>query len=172
MNRLVFGSVLLAIWLLLWGSASLGDVLSGIVVVALVLWLLGGPRRPSSRPVVRPLAAARFIGAVIVGVVKANAVLTREILTPRSSINIGVVAVPLPVCSDELLTLIANVLALTPGTMPVEVRNAPPVIYVHVLHLHDIESVRRDVRHLTALAVRAFGSPSARAALSGAEGGP
>ena len=169
MSRLLFGSVLLGIWLLLWGSASPADVLSGIGVVAVVLWLLGAPRRTQARPVVHPIAAARFVIAVLFGVVRANAVLTREIITRQSSINIGVVAVPLAVCSDELLTLIANVLALTPGTMPVEVTNRPPVIYVHVLHLHDVESVRRDVRHLTTLAVRAFGSAEARAALTEAE---
>jgi multisubunit Na+/H+ antiporter MnhE subunit len=60
---------------------------------------------------------------------------------------------------------VANVLALTPGTMPIEVTRTPPVIYVHVLHLHDVEAVRRDIRTLSALAVRAFGSDSAVDAL-------
>jgi multisubunit Na+/H+ antiporter MnhE subunit len=57
-------------------------------------------------------------------------------------------------------------LALTPGTLPVHVTREPPVIYIHVLHLHDIEAVRRDVQHLADLAVRAFGPPAAVAALA------
>ena len=40
----------------------------------------------------------------------------------------------------------------------------PIVLYVHVLHLRDVEEVRRDIQHLTDLAVRAFGSPDAVAA--------
>ena len=40
----------------------------------------------------------------------------------------------------------------------------PLVLYVHVLHLRDVEEVRRDVQHLTDLTVRAFGSAEAVAA--------
>ncbi len=65
---------------------------------------------------------------------------------------------PLPGCSDELLTLITNLLALSPGTMPIELRQDPTVLYVHVLHLTDVEQFRGEILHLTDLTVRAFGS--------------
>jgi multicomponent Na+:H+ antiporter subunit E len=166
MNALGLGTLLLAIWLLLWGSLSVANVLSGIGVVVLVAWLLGVGRLRSGRPTIRPLATCRFLAAVLVGMVRANGVLTREIVSRQSSITTGVVAVPLPSCSDGLLTLIANVLALTPGTLPLEATSSPAVIYVHVLHLDDVETVRRDVQHLTVLAVRAFGSQAAVESLS------
>ena len=38
------------------------------------------------------------------------------------------------------------------------------MLYVHVLHFDDVESVRRDILRLTDLAVRALGSPEAVAA--------
>ena len=37
--------------------------------------------------------------------------------------------------------------------------------YVHVLHLHDVEAVRDEVRRMEHLAIRAFGSKEAVAAL-------
>ena len=37
----------------------------------------------------------------------------------------------------------------------------PVVLYVHVLHLTDIERVRGDILHLTNLTVRAFGTADA-----------
>ena len=55
------------------------------------------------------------------------------------SIRTGVIAVPLPGCSDGLLTLVTNIIALTPGTMPLQVTQDPTVLYVHVLHLGDVE---------------------------------
>ena len=67
--------------------------------------------------------------------------------------------------SDSLLVFIANVTAMTPGTMPIEVRRRPPVVYVHVLHLDDIDAVREDFRRLEHLAIRAFGSKDEVAAL-------
>lgn len=57
-------------------------------------------------------------------------------------------------------------LGLAPGTMPIEVTRDPAVIYLHVLHLHDVEAVRADVNRLAELAVRAFGTPEAVAGLS------
>lgn len=65
-------------------------------------------------------------------------------------------AVPLPRCSDGLLTLITNVLAMTPGSNPVHVEPDPTVLYVHVLHMGDVERSRAGVLHLADLAFRAF----------------
>lgn len=165
MSAVGFGALLLGIWLLLWGSVTVADVLSGLVVVTLVLWAIPDARLHVRRPTLRPVATARFVGRVLGDLVRANLVVTREILSRGSSIHTGVVAVPLPLCSDGLLTLVANVLSLTPGTLPIEVTREPPVIYVHVLHLRDIEAVRLDVQRLSALAVRAFGSDAAVAVL-------
>ncbi|MEO6989780.1 MAG: Na+/H+ antiporter subunit E [Aquihabitans sp.] len=157
--------LLLAIWLLLWGSLTVANVVSGIAVVLVVVAILPDARIWQRPPPMRPVATARFGLRIAVDLFKANWVVTREILTPASSINTGVVAVPVPHCSDGVLTLVANVLALTPGTMPLEVTRTPPVIYVHILHLHDLEAVRHDVRTLSDLAIRAFGSAAAVAAL-------
>jgi multicomponent Na+:H+ antiporter subunit E len=87
--------------------------------------------------------------------VRANAELTREVISP-SRLRPGIVAVPMPECSDEVLTLITNLLALSPGTMPIEVDTDSAVLYIHVLRLTDTDEVRRDVLHLTELTRRAF----------------
>ena len=71
--------------------------------------------------------------------------------------------------SDGLLVFLANVTALTPGTMPIEVVRDPPTFYVHVLHLHDVEAVRDEIRRMEHLAIRAFGSKEAVAALDRSE---
>jgi multicomponent Na+:H+ antiporter subunit E len=165
MTTLGFGAVLVAIWVLLWGSASPANVLSGIAVAAILIYAVPGIRRRGGPLVVRPVAVLRLVGRVLRTTVQANVVLAREVLTRESHIRTGIVAVPLPPCSEELVTLIANLLALAPGTMPLEVETEPNVLYVHILHLHDIERARRDIQGLTADAVRAFGSKAAVAAL-------
>lgn len=165
MSGIGFGALLLAIWVLLWGSLTPANVVSGLAVVTLVMVVVTDTRVHARRPTIRLLAAVRFFLRVGADLLRANLVVTREIVSRGSSIKTGVVEVPLPLCSDGLLTLVANVLALTPGTMPLEVAREPATIYVHVLHLHDIDAVRRDVQALSALAVRAFGSADAVAAL-------
>ncbi len=118
-------------------------------------------RRSRERRPFRPLAVARLVGYMLATTVRSNVELTREVLSPTTRLRTGVVGVPLPACSDELLTLISNLLALSPGTMPIEMRSNPVVLYVHVLHLTDVEDVREEILHLTDLTVRAFGTDQA-----------
>jgi multicomponent Na+:H+ antiporter subunit E len=148
-----------AIWVLLWGSASAANVLSGLAVGgALVLLVPGLRSRAGGRYTFRPLAIARLVGHMLLVTVRSNVELTREVLTPQSRIRTAVVGVPLPGCSDELLTLMTNLVAISPGTMPIELRQDPIVLYIHVLHLTDVEQVRGEILHLADLVVRAFGS--------------
>ena len=57
--------------------------------------------------------------------------------------------------------MVANAISLTPGTLTIEVATDPNVLYVHVLHLHDIDAVRRDVTRLERSVLRAFGTDEA-----------
>lgn len=158
MSLVVFVVYLVAIWLLLWGELSVANVLSGLAVAAILLVVFPMDRRITPRYVFRPIATARFLAYFLRQVVISNVVLSREVLSPRPRIHTGVVAAPVVGCSPGLLTFIANMTALTPGTMAVEVSLDPPTVYIHVLHLHDIDRVRRDIARLNELAVRAFGS--------------
>jgi multicomponent Na+:H+ antiporter subunit E len=162
---LVYGAVLVAIWVLLWGEVSIANVVSGILVAVLLSVVVPDRRPRRSTFVVRPVPAAHLAAYLLVQLVVSNWVLAREVLARRSRIRTGVVVVPLTGCSDELLTLITNFVTLTPGTAPVEVERDPPSMSVHVLHLHDVEEVRRDIWRLRDLTVRAFGSADACAAL-------
>ena len=160
------GSVvaLAAIWVLLWGSASPANVASGLLVGGLFVLTIPGLRRPTGGGFrLRVIAIARLAAHFLWVTAKANAELIREVLDP-SRLRPGVVDIPLPDCSDEVLTLINNLLALAPGTMPIELQflQSPDaesmVLSIHVLRLTDVEQMRRDVLHLADLAERAFGA--------------
>lgn len=164
-TRLAYGAGLTVVWVLAWGSASVANVLGGMAVATVLLALAPDTWPKIDRPPVRPVAIARLTLRVLVKLVESNVSLTREVVARRSRIKTGVVGVPLPPCSDGLLTLVTNLLALTPGTIPIEVTRDPTVIYVHVLQLHDVEAARSEVRDLAELAFRAFGSEAAVASL-------
>jgi multicomponent Na+:H+ antiporter subunit E len=163
-GRALLGAWLLLVWLALWGTVTPANVLSGVAVAATVQ-LIPLPTR-DVRFAFRPLRTLRFVIYFAGQLVRASVVVAREIVTPRSHINTGVVAVPLHGASDALVTLVADAVTLTPGTLTLEARRDPPTLYVHVLHLHHVEDVRRSIRRTEVLAVRAFGSPDAIAGLA------
>lgn len=158
MARLPALGWLLLVWVALWEDASPATLASGAAVgtTLLVLFPLGGERRP---PRVRPVAAARFAGYFLWKLLEANLVVAWEVITPSNAgVTEGIVRVPVTGASDAVVTLVANALSLTPGTLTIEVERNPTALYVHVLHLRSVERTRRDVMRLEELALAAFGS--------------
>ena len=158
-SRLPFALWLVFVWVALWGDVTWGNILGGALVAALLLAVFptAGPR---GSLIVRPLAALHFLGYFLIKLVEANAVVAWEVLTPSNeSVHEGIVAVPVAGASDGVVTLIANAISLTPGTLTLEVRRDPPMLFVHVLHLRSIEQTRADVQRLETLARRAFARP-------------
>lgn len=153
--------VLVVIWLLAWGSVTWANLLSGLVVAGAIVIVVPDVRRASHLPIVRPLPALRLVASMLRDVVVSNVVLARQVLARRPKIATGVVRVPLAGCSDEVVTVIASLVAMTPGIMPIEVDQHPTVLYVHVLHLEDPDETRRGIWHLRDLVVRTFGTAEA-----------
>jgi multicomponent Na+:H+ antiporter subunit E len=135
---------LTVLWLVLWRDLSVANLLSG-VAIATVLALASDPR-PALDHRVHPLAVVRFAAYFSWKLVEANVILAREVVTPQNRIHTGIIAVPLAGRSDLVVTVVANAVSLTPGTLTLEVRRTPePVVYLHVLHLHDLDQTRADV---------------------------
>ena len=145
------------LWILAWGSLSVANVVSGLAVAAFLLVLTPDKLMRGKSIWFRPVGVAKFVAWIVADIIKSNIVLIRIIISHRSLVHSGVMAIPLPDCSDELLTIISNVVAITPGTSPLYVTRFPTVLYVHVLDMRDPAATRRDLQHLADLAYAAFG---------------
>lgn len=156
---------LTGVWVVLWGEASVGNVLAGVVVATALVVAFRFPIQPSPAGVFRPFHAVAFFLFFLWKLVEASVIVAWEVVTPRNRINEAIIAVPIHGASDTLATIVANFITLTPGTLTLEFERAPSILYIHVLHLRSIEAVRRDVQRLERIAVRAFGSADALRAL-------
>lgn len=164
MNRVVRILFLTTIWVVLWSSLSLANVLTGIAVSTLLVTCLD-PWKPD-RVIVRPLRALHFGAFFLVKLVESSLVVAKTVMAPRDRLQLGIIAVPLDHCSDAVATVIADAISLTPGTLTLDLRRDPHVLYVHALDTRDITRLRKDIRRLETLAVRAFGDEDALAALA------
>jgi multicomponent Na+:H+ antiporter subunit E len=155
---------------LAWGSLTWANLAGGVVVVAVLFLAVPEMRHAGHRVVVRPAPLARLAGRYLWDVVVSNAQVTREVLRPRPRMSTAVVRVPLDGCTDEMLTTLASLVAMTPGTMPVEVERDPPAMYVHVLHFSDVDRVREEIWSLRDQILRAFGRDAGDAGAVGDAG--
>lgn len=159
----------IGVWVALWGDLSITNVLVGGLLGYGTLRLLPVVHKQHRVPV-RLVPMVRFGLVFVWALLTASAVVAWEVVTPRSNINEGIVAIPLRTSSPGLMTLLANAVSLTPGTLTLEVREDPPTLFVHVLHLREIDDVRADIHRLEDVALAAFGhDASERAADQGAD---
>lgn len=164
MTKLFHLAWLVIIWLALWSDITWANLLSGVAVAVVIaaaygLWNDGAM-------VIRPIKALKLLVIFLVGLVESTFVVARTVVTPNVHIQSGIVAVPLSdKYPDALVTLIADLNSLTPGTLTLDVRRHPTILYMHVLHIKSIDSVRKASRQLEVLAVEAFGDEEALAVL-------
>ena len=151
-------ALLVTLWLLAWGQITLANVMSGTVVATALL--VAFPLR-SRRGGLRPSAAGigRLGVYVVTQLVISNILMTRQILSRRIDVKPGVLAHRLQQPSEEVVTLMTSIIALSPGTMTVDVDRASSVIYVHFFPLRDLAAARATLDRLERLAAGALGAP-------------
>ena len=145
---------LLLLWIALWGEVSVANVLSGVLVVAIVSWLFAHDR--PRRYVMRPVPALRLLLHVLVSLVGSSVRVVFAVLFPtRERIATSVQSVALQQGSVLVGAVVANAITLTPGTMSLDLDESTLVLSVHVLGLVDPDEFRRDVLQLENLVARA-----------------
>ena len=146
-------TTLVALWLLAWGEVSLANVLSGLVVAGVVLLAFPPGRRTTAPLRVRPAGTVRLVAYVTGQLVSSNVLMTRQILRRHPDVEPGVIAHRLRNPSEETVWLMTSIIALSPGTMTVDVDAT--TIYVHFFRLHDIAAARQQLQRLERLVVGA-----------------
>lgn len=143
------------VWCALWSTVSVANVLWGAVIGVATVRVV--PLHDAGFGVrINPLAALRYFAYAMRSLVESSAVVAWEIVTPGSRINSGIVEAPLRTHSQGVQTLVANTVSLTPGTLTLEIRQDPPSLFIHVMHLAEIDDVRAEISRLEDLAFAAF----------------
>lgn len=156
-SRLGALTLLVIVWMALWGELSLATALGGVAVGTVALFV--GPRaEPGGTTRFRPLHLVRYLGFFLWELVQATTSVAWEVVTPGTGVREGVVRVPVQDLSGGVVTIIANTISLIPGTLTLEVRREPdPVLYIHVLHMQEVEEAREEIRRVESRARAAFG---------------
>ena len=148
------------VWVLLWGTWSLGNVLNGVLAAVVVLVLLplpdvalGGRAHLGS--------VLRFAGRFVADLVVSSAEVAWQAVRPGPQPVSSVVGVQLRSGSELLMTLTAEALTLVPGSVVIELDAPRRTLYAHVLAAPDdaaVDAFRVRVQELEARIIRAVGS--------------
>ncbi len=146
MTGMFLVNVLLAIaWVFVTGSFSVVNGLFGFVLGLAALSLIreqigtiGYARR------VRKIVslALMFLYELMMSALR----VFKMVLTPDlAKLQPGFVAYPLTVERDFEISLLANLITLTPGTLSVDVSDNRKTLYIHAIHVPDPDALREDI---------------------------
>lgn len=130
------------VWVLLWGEASVGNIVNGILLALLISYVTPLPRL-ATRYKVRPLAVVVLVARFLFDVATASISVAWLVVTfkqPRSA----VVRIQTRSHNDLYLAATAGLTTLVPGSVAIEALKFSGLLYVHVLDV-DPESPRRSL---------------------------
>lgn len=96
----------------------------------------------------RAARLVRFAAFYVRNLIRANLMVARSVLTGRPPIRPAVVRYTMSVRSDVEVTLLANLISLTPGTLTLDIDEEAHVLWVHGLHVTAADDLRRHLSHL------------------------
>lgn len=147
MGLLFINIVLALLWSALTGQFALENLITGFVLGYIVLYLMrgvfgGGQYFEKGAQVVR------FILFFTWELLVANIRVARDVLRPGPlRLQPRVIAVRVDLQGAVPLTLLANVLSLTPGTLSLDISDDKETLFVHAINSPDEEATVLEIKN-------------------------
>lgn len=138
MKNFLMNLLLSFIWITLTGSLSYGSFLFGFLIGFVILWILNR-NEGDRRYFLKVPKAIGFMFFFLYEMVVANLQVAYDVITPKYFFKPGIVKYTMGAKSDLEINLLSAVIALTPGTIVVDVSEDKKSIYIHVMYLKDKE---------------------------------
>lgn len=142
----VLSAALWLIWLLLNNTIAAGHVVLGAVLAIFIPWFTSGFWQEKVR-IRRPWLLAKFICVVIYEILVANVVVARLILIRQNKLQPGFLEVPLDLTSPIAISLLANTISLTPGTVTCDMSKDQRSLLIHALHIEDAQATIDEIKN-------------------------
>lgn len=142
-------NLLLAItWVVLTGDVGGINILFGLLVGYAVLGIMQR-QMPSLRGYTRRLPRLlRFLAFFAKELVMANLTVAFDIITPVWHMKPGVIAMPLEAKTELEITMVANIISLTPGTLSLDVSDDRRVLFIHAMFLDNEQELRDSLQDM------------------------
>ncbi len=144
-QRFLSNILLTFVWVALTGSFAFLNFLFGFILSFLILWIITLINGDEKFFRLGPKIIFFFL-FFLYELIKANIQVAFDVVTPKFYMKPGIVKLPLDAKTDIEITLLANLISLTPGTLSLDVSNDRKVLYVHAMYISDKEKFIRDIK--------------------------
>lgn len=133
------------VWLALGGNFSLTNFLFGFLMSFAIMWIISLNSEDRKYFKIAPKMVG-FVFFFLYELTKANIQVAIEVMTPKNNMKPGIVRYPLDAKTDFEITVLANLISLTPGTCSLDVSTDRKVLYIHSMYIEDKEQFIMDIK--------------------------
>lgn len=144
-NGLLWNILLALAWTAVTGTFTIANLVLGFAIGFGVLFLVRSIAGiPNYFLEVRKVLG--LLAYLLWELVLANLRVAWDVITPTFHMRPGIIAVPLDAQTDAEITLLGNMITLTPGSMTMDVSSDRKVLYVHAMYVDEPETVTENVK--------------------------
>ena len=147
MNGFTWNIILALIWIAVSGEFTAATLMVGFILGYVILGVTLRDVPAFRGYVQRVPKVIMFIGFFIRELIVSNLRVAYDVVTPTDYMRPAVIAVPLEAKTDGEITIVANLLSLTPGTLSLDVSSDRKVLYIHVMYLDDLKTVQQQIKY-------------------------
>jgi multicomponent Na+:H+ antiporter subunit E len=147
MRRKFLMNLLLAfVWVALTGKFLVSNFLFGFTLSYSLLWTVTRDAEGGEyfNRIPRMIS---FVFYFLYELLKANLQVAYDVVTPRFYMTPGIIGIPLSARTDLEISLLANLISLTPGSLSLDVSDDRKVLYVHAMYIGDKDAYIAHVKN-------------------------
>lgn len=130
--------LLALIWVALTGKFLIGNFIFGVILSYGIMWFMYRSN-DDKRYFKKIPQTISFIFYFLYELLKANLLVAYDVITPTFHMRPGIIAIPLDAKTDLEITLLANVITMTPGTLALDVSDNNKYLFVHSMYIKSKE---------------------------------
>ena len=146
MDLFIYNILISLLWALLTGQLSVGNLATGFLLGYLALTLLY-PSPDQKNPYFhKSMQLVRFTLLFLRELLVSTWRVAQDVVKPLPFMRPGVIGIPLDAETDLEITMLANIISLTPGTLSLDVSPDRKTLYIHAMYVLDPDDLRREIK--------------------------
>lgn len=146
MQLFVYNVLISMLWSLLTGKVSVGNLSLGFFLGYIALYLLYPHAGMKSSYFLKTAQGIRFTLFFMKELIVSSWRVALDVMNPLPQMRPGVIGIPLDAETDLEITMLANVISLTPGTLSLDVSEDRKTLYIHAMYVLNPDDLRKEIK--------------------------
>jgi len=146
MDLFIYNILLSLLWALLTGEVSISSLATGFLLGYVALVVLYPTTGKKSSYFQKTIQFVRFALFFTKELIVSSYRVAIDVVKPLPLMRPGVIGIPLDAETDLEITMLANIISLTPGTLSLDVSPDRKTLYIHAMYVINPDDLRREIK--------------------------